>query len=85
MGKSRYKVVGNGAEPHFVTCSVVDWLPLFSNPVIAKIVIDSLLFLQEQRRLSLHAYVIMENHLHLIASADDLAKEIGDFKSYRKL
>ncbi len=24
----------------------------------------------------------MENHLHLVAAADDLAKEIGDFKSY---
>jgi putative transposase len=24
----------------------------------------------------------MENHLHLIASSEDLGKEIGDFKSY---
>jgi putative transposase len=28
------------------------------------------------------AYVIMENHLHLMASARDLSKELGDFKSF---
>ena len=82
MGKSRYKVVTEEAAPYFLTCSVVNWLPLFSNPAIAGIVLDSLRFLHENRRLVLHAYVIMENHLHLIASSDDFPKEIGDFKSF---
>jgi putative transposase len=27
-------------------------------------------------------YVVLENHIHFIASADDLANEVGDFKSY---
>ena len=27
-------------------------------------------------------YVVLENHIHFIASAEDLAKEVGDFKSY---
>jgi putative transposase len=30
----------------------------------------------------LYAYVIMDNHVHLIAAADDLSKEIGDFRSF---
>ena len=27
-------------------------------------------------------YVVLENHVHFIASGEDLAKEVGDFKSY---
>jgi putative transposase len=27
-------------------------------------------------------YVVLENHVHFIASAEDLPKEVGDFKSY---
>jgi REP-associated tyrosine transposase len=33
-------------------------------------------------RMSIMGYVILENHLHLIGVGNDLAKEIGDFKSY---
>ena len=50
-------------------------MPLFSNPHLATILLDSLRFLQDERRMTLHSYVIMEimeNHVHLIASAEDL-------------
>jgi len=30
----------------------------------------------------LFAYVVLENHVHFIASSNDLSKEIGDVKSY---
>jgi REP element-mobilizing transposase RayT len=60
----------------------VNWLPVFGSIPVATILLDSLRFLQENERLTLYAYVIMENHLHLIASSTDLSKEIGDFKSY---
>jgi putative transposase len=82
MGKSRYKVVTDGGEPYFLTCSVVNWLPVFGNPALAGIVLDSLRFLQAHDRLLLHGYVLMENHLHLVASSPDLPKELGDFKSF---
>jgi REP element-mobilizing transposase RayT len=32
--------------------------------------------------LQLFGYVVLENHLHLIASSENLSKEIGDFKSF---
>jgi putative transposase len=81
MGRSRYKIFED-VQPYFLTCTVVNWLPLFSNPEIVEIVKDSLSFLQEHDRLQIYAFVIMENHLHLIASSHDLTKGIGDFKSY---
>ena len=55
MGKSRYKIVSEGEIPYFLTCTIVEWMPLFGNPAIAAIIIDSLRFLHERRRMSLHA------------------------------
>src|SRR5205823_2130218 len=63
-------------------CTVVAWLPVFSWPANVQHILDSWRFLQNHERLVLYGYVIMENHLHLIASAPDVAKEIGDFKSF---
>ena len=81
MPRSRYKIYED-QYPHFLTCTVINWLPLFGNPPIAEIILDSWRFLQEHHRLKIYAYVIMENHLHLIASSEQLSKEIGDFKSF---
>lgn len=65
-----------------MTCSIVNWLPLFASPAVAQIIIDSLKFLQKERHLLLFAYVIMENHLHLIAASAQLGKDIAAFKSF---
>ena len=65
-----------------MTSTIVEWIPLFGFPSLTQIVLDSLSFMQEKERLTLYAYVIMENHLHVVASAEDLSKEFGDFKSY---
>ncbi len=81
MGRSRYKIFEN-SYPHFLTCTIVNWLPLFSNPHHVQIVFDSLRFLQQHNRIELYAYIVMENHLHLIASSEDLAGEVAKFKSF---
>jgi len=81
MGRTRYKIY-NSAYPHFVTCTIVDWLPIFTRPEAVQIVIDSWAFLKQQDRMQLFAYVILENHLHFVASGEDLAKQIANFKSY---
>jgi putative transposase len=79
--RSRYKIYDTHF-PHFLTCTIVNWLPLFGSPPIAEFILESWRFLQNNGRMVLYAYVIMENHVHLIAAADDLSKEIGDFKSF---
>jgi len=81
MTRSRYKIFDT-QYPHFLTCTIVGWLPVFTRPETVQIIFDSWQFLQEHGRLQIHGYVILENHLHLIASGIELAKEIGDFKSY---
>ena len=81
MARSRYKIINN-QYPYFLTSTIVEWLPLFLDPAVVQIVLDSLRFLQNEKRLLAYSYVIMENHLHLIESSQDLSKEIGDFKSF---
>jgi len=81
MSRTRYRI-HEASAPHFLTCTVVGWVPVFARPEAAEVVLDSWRFLQTHGRLLIFGYVILENHRHLIAAADDLAKEIGDFKSF---
>ena len=58
------------------------WLPIFTRPETVDIILDSWRFLQSNQRINLFGFVILENHLHWIASAPELSKEVGDFKSF---
>ncbi|MEN6450897.1 MAG: transposase [Thermoguttaceae bacterium] len=81
MTRTRYKIYDT-VFPHFLTCTVVGWLPVFTRRETVEIILDSRRFLQQNGRLILYGYVILENHLHLIASADELARQIAEFKSF---
>ncbi|MEX2138258.1 MAG: transposase [Pirellulales bacterium] len=81
MSRTRYRIF-NDRYPHFMTDTIVAWLPVFSRPNLAKIILDSWQFLQRERGVLIFGYVIMENHVHWIASGDDLADHVKRFKSY---
>jgi len=82
MTRSRYRIFED-FRPHFCICTIVGWLPIFTRPEAVEIVLDSWRFLIDHERLAIYGYVILENHLHFIASsAGSLDKEIGDFKSF---
>ena len=79
--RSRYKIVEVEA-PHFTTCTIVGWLPVFTREKYLDIITASLSFCRQQKGLRLHAYVILDNHLHLIVSGDDLSQVMRDFKRH---
>jgi putative transposase len=81
MTRTRYRVYET-THPHFLTCTVVGWIPLFTREETVEIVLNSWRFLQEHGRLTLYGYVILENHLHWIASADRLPEQVAEFKSF---
>jgi putative transposase len=81
MTRTRYRIFEQG-YPHFLTCTVVAWLPVFAQPAFAAVILDSWRFLQRERGLRLFGYVILENHLHWIAAADGLSDLIRRFKSF---
>ncbi len=79
-----YKIT-NQNSLHFITPTVVGWVDVFTRKTYKDIIIDSLNFCITNKGLSVHAYVIMSNHLHLLVSAKsgfNLSDIIRDFKSY---
>jgi len=80
MGKSRYKII-DPKLPYFVTCTVLHWIPVFTRPATVDIILDSLRFLQKGG-LMVYAYVILENHLHLVVQSSQLDKDMARFKSH---
>jgi len=81
VGRSRYKIKENQA-PHFLTCTVVGWQPVFTRPETVQYIIDSFTYLKTNDQFILYGYVILENHLHFIAGSEDLGRDIARFKSY---
>ncbi len=81
MGRSRYKIYGQ-TYPHFFTCTILHWLPIFTRQESVDIVLDSLRYLQKEENLKLYAYVILENHIHLIANSNNIDQSIRKFKSF---
>lgn len=79
----KYKVYED-AVPHFVTCTVVGWVDVFSRELYKQIVIDSLQYCQKHKGLNLFAWVIMTNHLHLIISGKNnaISNIMRDFKKF---
>ncbi len=53
-------------HPQFFTASILDWKPLLKEDAFKDIILNSLSYLVENRRIELYAFVIMTNHLHLI-------------------
>jgi REP element-mobilizing transposase RayT len=81
MGRSRY-VILEPDKPHFLTCTVVEWLPVFTRPDAVQILLDSWSHQRRHDGLRLYGYVILENHLHFVAQAPRLDKCVSSFKSF---
>ena len=81
MGRSRY-VILEPDKPHFLTCTVVEWLPVFTRPDAVQILLDSWAHQRQHDGLRLYGYVILENHLHFVAQAPRLDKCLASFKSW---
>lgn len=81
---TRYKV-HNQNHTYFLTLTTVGWVDVFTRKEYRDILIDSLRYCQEHKGLQLYAYVIMSNHLHLMASAKEphkLTDILRDFKKF---
>ena len=83
---SRYKIY-NHQDVYFITFSVVEWVDALSRPYYKDILVDSFRYCQQNKGFELYAYVIMNNHVHLIASAaegynlSDILRDLKKFTS----
>lgn len=52
--------------PEFITVTCYDWLPLIKRTEEKEIIINSLRYLSQQEKIKIYAFVLMDNHFHLI-------------------
>ena len=71
-------------ELYFVTLTVVDWIDVFTRRYYTDFVIENLAYCQQNLNLNIYAYVIMTNHIHLVANVSEgsLGNVLGRFKSH---
>jgi REP element-mobilizing transposase RayT len=55
--------------PEFYTATILNWKPILSDNNFKDIIINSLQFLVNNKRIELNAFVIMDNHIHVIWQA----------------
>lgn len=79
--KTRYKIIDKNGI-YFITSTTVEWMPIFTSQKYFNIIIQSLKFCKETKRLKLYAFVIMDNHFHLIASAPELSNTMASLKKF---
>jgi putative transposase len=53
--------------PQFYTATLLEWKPLLKHDKHKNVVIETLCFLVNDKRISLYAFVIMSNHICLPA------------------
>lgn len=80
MGRSRYKIT-HPELPHFITMTVLHWIPVFTRPEAVGILLDAIKFLSKDG-LKVYAYVVLENHCHFVLQSKALDSDIARFKSY---
>jgi len=70
--------------PYFLTFQVVYWIDIFSRKVYRDIIIESLKYCQHEKGLEIYAWVIMSNHIHILAKSNTgkLSDTIRDFKKF---
>ncbi len=71
-------------ELYFVTLTVTDWIDVFTRRIYNDFIVENLTWCQQNKGLNIYAYVIMTNHIHMVANVTDgsLGDVLGNFKTY---
>ncbi|MDA3854125.1 MAG: transposase [Bacteroidales bacterium] len=69
---------------HFMTFQIIEWVDLFTRQNYRDIIIDSLRFCQKHKGLTIYAWVVMSNHIHIILQSETnkLSDTVKEFKSF---
>ena len=84
MSGDKYFISDQNA-PYFLTCTVIHWIDVFTRLEYRDILVDSLNYCIEHKGLEVNAWVIMSNHIHLVASAEEgyrMSDLLRDFKKH---
>ncbi len=69
---------------YFLTLQITGWIDIFTRKIYRDILVENLQYCQQHKGLVLFGYVVMSNHVHLIAQSrtNHLSDWLRDFKSY---
>jgi len=69
---------------YFINASIIDWKHLFITPDYVNIILNSLAWMQQKKRIQLFAFVIMPSHLHTILKpeSDSIGQIVQQFGSF---
>lgn len=70
---------------YFLTFNTVDWVDIFIRPVYKQIIVHSLNHFIDHKGLTVYAWCLMTNHLHLLAQAKEncvIAEIEKEYKSF---
>ena len=82
--RSRYRI-NNDDCAHFITSTIVEWLPVFTTAARCDILVRSFEYCRKQKELRIHAWVILDNHFHAIVAGPELARTVADLKRFTAL
>ena len=84
MSSEDYTIADQNAV-YFLTFTITDWVDVFTRSCYRMVVVDSLNYCIESKGLTVYAWCLMSNHIHLIAKANEgfrLSDIIRDFKKF---
>jgi putative transposase len=84
MAGDRY-FISDQHIPYYVTCTVIKWIDLFTRRDYRDVIVDSLNHCCNEKGITIYAWVIMSNHMHLVAQASppgEMSSFLRDFKKY---
>jgi REP element-mobilizing transposase RayT len=79
--RTRYKIIDTD-RIYFITATIIEWLPVFTRKPYFEVLTGSLNYSRTTKGLKIYAYVVMDNHFHLICRGDELGKIIKEIKSF---
>ncbi len=86
MGTREHNTLKQSGCTYYFTTTVLEWKHVFIKQSVISILINSILFFQNNRQVRTNGYCIMPNHLHWIFTLpeymDDVVKIVQTFKSY---
>ena len=79
--RSIYKIIDE-TSLYFITSTIIEWIPIFTSEKYFNIITDSLNYCRKEKGLKVYAYVILDNHIHLIVNGENLVNTVQSFKRH---
>ncbi len=75
--------ISNQNEVHYLTFTIQEWIDVFTRKEYKLDIVNTLNFYVENKKLTIYAWCLMSNHIHLVCRAENsLSDFIRDFKRY---